>query len=97
MFDRAKVMAGLVRASEKRAVSIEALEGLVSRLERELIEMGEKEISSTLVGERVMQHLRALDEIAYVRFASVYRSFRDIEELREELDRISRDRKGDSE
>lgn len=91
-FDRAKVLAGLVRASEKRAVSVGALEGVVGALERELIELAEKEIPSGALGERVMKHLRALDEIAYVRFASVYRSFKDIEELRDELDRLSRDK-----
>jgi transcriptional repressor NrdR len=91
-FDRAKLLAGLVRATEKRAVSIQQLESVVSALERELIDLGEKEVPSKSLGERVLGPLRALDEIAYIRFASVYRSFKDIDELRGELDRLSRDR-----
>jgi transcriptional repressor NrdR len=92
VFNQAKILSGLVRATEKRAISIETLEQIVGTLERELIELGDKELPSEQVGERVMHHLRGLDEIAYVRFASVYRSFKDIGELREELDRLSRAR-----
>jgi transcriptional repressor NrdR len=96
VFNQAKILSGLVRATEKRAISIETLEQIVGKLERELIELGDKELPSEQVGERVMHHLRGLDEIAYVRFASVYRSFKDIGELRDELDRLAhaREQKG---
>jgi transcriptional repressor NrdR len=92
MFDRQKLLAGLRRACEKRAIALSLLEGIVDAIERELIDSGDKEISANSVGERVMRHLRTLDDIAYVRFASVYRSFRDLEEFRLELDKIDRDR-----
>jgi transcriptional repressor NrdR len=91
-FDRSKLLAGLRRACDKRAIGLEKLEGVVDAIERDLVESGEKEVPAQRIGERVMLHLRTLDDIAYVRFASVYRSFRDIGELREELDRMARDR-----
>ena len=94
MFDRQKLLGGLRRACDKRAIAIERLESIVDSIERELIDSGEKELTAISVGERVMKHLRTLDDIAYVRFASVYRSFRDLEEFRSELDKIDRDRKG---
>ena len=95
VFDRQKVLYGLRKACEKRAVAIERLEQIVDLIERELIDSGEKEVAAIGVGERVMNHLRALDDIAYVRFASVYRSFRDIEEFRAELEKIVTARKSD--
>ena len=87
-FDRQKILGGLMRACEKRPVSLGDLEALIDKLERELAEMGEKEVTSRAIGERAMAHLRVLDDIAYVRFASVYREFRDISELQAELDRM---------
>lgn len=84
-FDRDKLLAGLKKACEKRPVSVEQVEGLVTEIERRLQELGEKEIPSSTVGELVMERLPALDEVAYVRFASVYRSFRDIAEFMDEL------------
>lgn len=87
-FDRQKLMAGLSRACEKRPVSREALSALIDTVERGLIDSGEKEVGSRAIGERVMKELAGLDDIAYVRFASVYRSFRDIAELRAEVERI---------
>ncbi|HJK98791.1 MAG TPA: transcriptional regulator NrdR [Polyangiaceae bacterium LLY-WYZ-14_1] len=84
-FDRMKVLAGLGRAVEKRPVSAEALDRLVDALERDLTESGEREVPSSLVGERVMSELRSLDQVAYVRFASVYRQFEDIQEFMKEL------------
>lgn len=87
-FDRMKVLAGLRRAVEKRPVSSEALERVVDKLERELVETGEKEVSSSLIGEKVMAALRDLDEVAYVRFASVYRSFKDVHEFMSELSHL---------
>jgi transcriptional repressor NrdR len=89
LFDRQKLLAGLRRACDKRAVAIERLETIVDAIERDLIEAGDKEVSAQAVGEKVMAHLRDLDDIAYVRFASVYRSFRDLDEFRSELDRIA--------
>jgi len=94
-FDRGKVLAGLRRACEKRPVALERIEAVVDAIERALMETGEKEVPSQLVGEKVMAELRTLDEIAYVRFASVYRRFEDIAELRAELERIERSRKSD--
>ena len=80
-FDRMKIMAGLRSACEKRPVSAEALEAIVDGIERDLVETGEKEVDASVVGERCMDALRATDQVAYVRFASVYRSFKDIHEF----------------
>lgn len=88
-FDRQKALAGLRRACDKRAVPLARIEQIVDAIERELMDAGEKEIASEKVGERVMTHLRELDPVAYVRFASVYRQFKDIDELRSEIDQLS--------
>lgn len=87
-FDRTKVLAGLRRACVKRAVPAEELDRLVTGLEHELVESGEQEVSSTVVGEKVMKALRDLDRVAYVRFASVYRDFKDADEFMTELSRL---------
>ena len=84
-FDRTKVLAGMQRACEKRNISINTLEEFVDELSRELQEMGEKEIPSSVVGSRIMTKLHALDDVAYVRFASVYREFKDINDFMSEL------------
>ena len=84
-YDREKLISGLSKAVEKRPVSMDQLEALVAEVESRVLERGEKEVPSSLVGEEVMRRLRALDQVAYVRFASVYRSFRDIEEFMDEL------------
>jgi transcriptional repressor NrdR len=84
-FDRDKLLMGLKKACEKRPVSVEQLDQIITGIERKLQESGEKEIPSTMIGEEVMRALPALDEVAYVRFASVYRSFRDIAEFMDEL------------
>ena len=84
-FDRDKVLAGLRKACDKRAVSWEQLEQLVASIEQDLVESGEREVDSTNLGEKVMERLRALDQVAYVRFASVYRRFKDIHEFMDEL------------
>ncbi len=89
-FDRQKVLGGLRRACDKRAVPIARLEVIVDAIERELIDSGDKEISAEQVGERVMSHLKEVDPVAYVRFASVYRQFKDIDELRSEIDQLAR-------
>jgi len=92
-FDRRKVLSGLRKACDKRAVPLSRLEAIVDAIERELMEAGDKEVSAKTVGEKIMTELRKVDEIAYVRFASVYRSFRDIDEFRAELETLVRERK----
>ncbi len=84
-FDRLKILNGLKKACEKRPIGVESIETTVSDIERSLQEKGLKEIPSTVIGEEVMNHLHRLDEVAYVRFASVYRSFKDINEFMIEL------------
>ena len=84
-FDRLKLIAGIQKACEKRPVPAEAIERMVDRLETRLQESSEKEVPSTTIGEWVMNELHALDQVAYVRFASVYRSFKDINEFMSEL------------
>jgi transcriptional repressor NrdR len=84
-FDRLKVISGIQKACEKRPVSVENIEKMVDRIESRLLETGDREIPSTSIGELVMNELHALDEVAYVRFASVYRSFKDINEFMVEL------------
>jgi transcriptional repressor NrdR len=91
-FDREKVVHGVRLACNKRPVAMDQLEKFIDELERELIESEAKEVDSKSIGERVMKKLRELDEVAYVRFASVYRSFRDIDEFRLELDKMARSR-----
>ena len=87
-FDRQKIVAGMQRACEKRPVSIGVIEQFVDRFEQSLQESGEKEIPSTRIGEAVMAALHEIDQVAYVRFASVYREFRDINEFMSELTEI---------
>ena len=84
-FDRMKIISGIKKACEKRPVPVEAIERIVDRLENRLQESSEKEITTTEIGEWIMKELHDLDEVAYVRFASVYRSFRDIGEFMQEL------------
>lgn len=84
-FDREKILMGMQRACEKRDISIHTLERFIDELERELQELGEREISASIVGERVMRKLHELDDVAYVRFASVYREFKDINDFMSEL------------
>ncbi len=84
-FDRMKVVAGISKACEKRPVSIEEIERMADRLETRLQESGEREVPSAQVGEWIMKELHDTDEVAYVRFASVYRSFKDISEFMDEL------------
>jgi transcriptional repressor NrdR len=84
-FDRKKIVEGMRRACEKRPVSIDRIEAVADAIEQELMERPEKEINVAYVGERVMDELKNMDDVAYVRFASVYRSFRDIEEFVKEI------------
>ncbi len=85
VFDRAKILAGVRKASEKRPISMATMEALVDRVVRSVQELGVEEMESAKIGEKVMEELHLLDEIAYVRFASVYRSFKDINEFMKEL------------
>lgn len=87
-FNEHKLRAGMMRALEKRPVSTEAIEAAIARITHKLQVTGERELRSLQVGERVMEELKALDEVAYVRFASVYRSFQDVNEFREEIQRL---------
>lgn len=87
-FDEAKLRAGMLRALEKRAVSSEAVDAAVNHICHRLRTLGEREVPSRLIGELVMDELHRLDEVAYVRFASVYRSFQDVDAFREEIDRL---------
>jgi transcriptional repressor NrdR len=88
-FDRQKVLNGLLRACEKRPVSMGKLAELVNDVESMLLESPDREIPTTLLGERLMDRLKALDKIAYVRFASVYRDFQAVEEFLSELENVS--------
>jgi len=87
-FSREKILNGVRKACEKRPISTDALEKLVDRVESWVLEQGKEEISSLEIGERVMEELRKLDEVAYVRFASVYRQFKDVNQFFEELKMI---------
>ncbi len=91
-FDRSKVLSGVLRACEKRPVPLAEAERLVHEVERDLRNSMEKEIPSVEIGERVMQKLRNLDGVAYVRFASVYREFKDVNEFREQLEQLLKSR-----
>ena len=84
-FNRDKIRSGITKACEKRNVSMNSIEDFLDELEQELRETGKKEISSSIVGERVIKRLHDLDEIAYVRFASVYREFKDVNDFVQEL------------
>ncbi len=87
-FDRQKLLAGVRRACEKRPVPTVRVQQLVADIERRAAELGEREIATRWIGEQVMAALRELDQVAYVRFASVYRSFRDVEEFARELEAL---------
>jgi len=88
-FDDEKLRAGFQRALEKRPVSVERIETAINHIKHTLQSTGERELPSTTIGTLVMDQLRQLDEVAYVRFASVYRRFQDVEEFRQEIDRLA--------
>lgn len=96
-FDRMKVLSGMVRACEKRQVPLSVLERISDEIEQELQNEMEREVSSADVGELVMQRLKDIDEVAYVRFASVYRQFKDIGTFMDELSKLLLDEGADSE
>ena len=87
-FDRRKVLAGMIRACEKRPVPLADLERIAAEIEQDLQNSMEREISTEDVGEKVMERLRKVDQVAYVRFASVYRQFKDIDTFKEELNKL---------
>ena len=89
-----KIINGLKRACEKRPVSINTIEAIADRIERTIQERGEKEVASSVIGETLMRELHDTDPVAYVRFASVYRSFKDINEFMVELEELLKERKG---
>ncbi|MEW6542897.1 MAG: transcriptional regulator NrdR [Nitrospirota bacterium] len=92
-FDRLKILAGLKKACEKRPISTATIEAVTDRVEKRIQEMGETEIPSSVVGEEVMKELHQLDQVAYVRFASVYREFKDIDQFMDELKALARERR----
>jgi transcriptional repressor NrdR len=94
VYDRLKVIGGLKKACEKRPVSTTAIEQIADRIEQMLQERGEKEVPSSVVGEAVMRELHKLDQVAYVRFASVYREFKDVNEFMRELQYLMKERRG---
>ncbi len=94
-FNREKILSGVKKACQKRPISIEKVEGLVERVEQHFQDLGEKEISAVAVGEKVVKELYGLDDVAYVRFASVYRSFKDVNEFMVELKEVLKDKQGE--
>jgi transcriptional repressor NrdR len=90
-FDEEKLHSGLIKAREQRPVSIEKVDEAISRIKNKLRSTGEREIQSRTVGEEVMHELRDLDEVAYVRFASVYKSFKSLDEFTREINELTRD------
>lgn len=91
-YDRAKILRGIIRACEKRPISLPEMEKIADDIESELYQSMEKEVSSNEIGEKVMNHLKELDEVAYVRFASVHKHFSDIETFMEELKKLKKEK-----
>lgn len=92
-FDRTKILSGLKKACEKRPISTATIEAVADRIEKRIQEMGETEIESRIVGEELMKELHQLDQVAYVRFASVYREFKDIDQFMDELRTLAQQRR----
>lgn len=95
LFDRTKLLNGIIRSCEKRPVSLETMEKLVDQVEKEIRNRIEREVSTELIGEQVMRYLREVDQIAYVRFASVYRQFADIQNFMQELQSLMKNQSAD--
>lgn len=89
-FDEEKLRNGMLRALEKRPVGVDQVETAISQVKHRLRGLGEREVESLMVGELVMEQLKELDEVAYIRFASVYRHFQDLDQFREEIDRLAK-------
>ncbi len=92
-FDRSKIVAGLKRACEKRPVSMETIEQIANNIETTMTEQSDREVASSAIGSAVMNELHKIDQVAYVRFASVYRQFKDIDEFMHELEDLINQRK----
>ncbi|MBM4125618.1 MAG: transcriptional repressor NrdR, partial [Nitrospira sp.] len=92
-FDRTKILSGIKKACEKRPISTATIESVTDQVEKRIQEMSEAEIPSTVIGEEVMKELHQLDQVAYVRFASVYREFKDIDQFMDELKVLARERR----
>lgn len=92
-FDRTKILSGLKKACEKRPISTTTIEAVTDRIEKRIQEMGDTEIQSRTIGEEVMKELHQLDQVAYVRFASVYREFKDIDQFMDELKALAHERR----
>jgi transcriptional repressor NrdR len=90
-FDRSKIVIGLLKACEKRPVGVEQIEDVVDRIEKDINSSAEKEVSAAKVGEMIMEELKGIDEVSYVRFASVYRQFKDINEFMDVLKTLYRE------
>ena len=90
-FDEDKLRRGIARAVQKRPVSVEAIDTTITQFKHQLQSTGEREIDSRVIGEKVMEALKKLDHVAYVRFASVYRSFQDLAEFRAEIDKLTQE------
>ncbi|WP_027351573.1 transcriptional regulator NrdR [Halotalea alkalilenta] len=88
-FDQTKLRAGMMRALEKRPVSVERIEAALEHIRQRLRARGEREVVARVIGEEVMRELKLLDQVAYIRFASVYRRFEDVDEFRAEIDRLT--------
>ena len=93
-FDREKILSGIKKACQKRPISMDKMDDLVHRVEKFFQESGEKEISTVTIGEKVVRELYSFDDVAYVRFASVYRSFKDVNEFMTELQDILKNKQG---
>ncbi len=96
VFDKSKLIHGMLKACEKRPITVDVIENFINNLEREFQERGDKEISSSEIGERVIRKLYEVDEVAYVRFASVYRSFKDVNQFMDELKDLLKDKDNDN-
>ncbi len=92
-FDRTKILSGLKKACEKRPISTATIEAVADRVEKRIQELGETEIESRIIGEELMKELHQLDQVAYVRFASVYREFKDIDQFMDELRTLAQQRR----
>jgi transcriptional repressor NrdR len=92
-FDRTKIVSGLKKACEKRLISMPTIEAVADRIEKRIQDLGETEIDSPLIGEEVMKELSQLDQVAYVRFASVYREFKDIDQFMDEIKALAQQRR----
>ena len=93
-FDRDKLRRGLLRACDKRPVSVEQVDGILDKIESQLRKLKDKEVKSSVIGDKIMSELKKLDQVAYIRFASVYRSFADVTDFQKELRDLIKNKKG---